>query len=210
MLKQEAKIKAEEKRPTSDWMEKSKELKFGGLPKKYQTAPPPEENIKLPTQPVKYTYTVTPSVKSGESSGLSFFDRFRRAGSGKGGSGGGPQGHKGCISGSCKEMMSEKAGKPTNQQNIGGAPGLSLKPQYSDRVVKKSKEQMAIDQEKYNTAQAEMERKKAERQARREANAAAYKASIEEQNAPKGVYANPRDLTPIRMKKTGGKLTKKR
>lgn len=207
MLEQEAKIKAEMKMG-GDWMQESKELKFGGPSKrkKYQTAPPPEEDIKLPTDATatpKYTFKGSyESKSSGESRG------GRIAGSGKG------FGQKqACIGESCGKVVAEGSsyagGSGTNYTGK-GAQGLSMKPQIDkSRIVKLTKEQQAEQNAKYQAAQDAMAVKQAERQAKREANAAAYKAAIAPKEEVvydfKSVYANPRDLTPIRMNKTGGK-----
>lgn len=202
MLEQEAKIKAEMKMG-GDWMQESKELKFGSPSKrkKYQTAPPPEEDIKLPTDATatpKYTFKGSYESKpSGESRG------GRIAGSGKN------FGQKNiCVGAGCKEVIA--AGSSDTGYQGKGAQGLSMKRQIDkSRIVEFTKEQQAEQNAKYQAAQDAMAVKQAERQAKREANAAAYKASIAPKEEVvydfKSVYANPRDLTPIRMNKTGGK-----
>lgn len=196
MLEQEAKIKAEMKMG-GDWMQESKELKFGGPSKrkKYQTAPPPEEDIKLPTDTKstpKFNFTVSGGNTAG--SGKSFGQK------------------QACVGESCGKVIaggsSYAGGSGTNYTGPGGAQ-LSMKPKYGDRMVKLTKEQKAEQHAKYQAAQDALAARQAERQAKREANAAAYKAAIAPKEEVvydfKSVYANPRDLTPIRMNKTGGK-----
>jgi hypothetical protein len=168
MLEQEAKIKAEMKMG-GDWMQGSKELKFGG-PTKYQTG------------------------------------KFKLVGS-PGGSGG----KQACIGESCGKVVaagtSYSGGSNSGTNYTGkGAQGLSSKPQIDrSRIVKKSEETLAAEQAYRDKQAANKAENDAKRQAARDANLAAYKATVEKQNAPTGVYANPRDLTPMRMKKTGGK-----
>lgn len=221
ILEQEAKIKAEMKMG-GDWMQDSKELKFGGPSKrkKYQTAPPPEENINIPTA-VKYTnFTVSQPLKTDDTMGRKdnfitravdkISDRFSTTAGGGNKGGGSTAFNKSCIGKDCGKMMKSKAGKETNRQNPGGAKGLSSSPQLArGRVVEKSPEQLAIDKEKYQTAQDTMLSKQAEREARAAENLKAFKAATAPKEEVdydfKSVYANPRDLTPIRMKKKGGK-----
>lgn len=193
MLKQEAKIKAESKKMGGDWMQESKELKFGGPSKrkKYQTAGA-EETTKDTTSTPKFNFTFSGGDTAG--SGKSFGQK------------------QACVGEGCGKVIaggsSYAGGSGTNYTGPGGAQ-LSMKPKHGDKVVKLTKEQQAEQQAKYDAAQAEMLAKRADREARREANAAAYKASIAPKEEVvydfKRVYANPRDLTPIRMNKTGGK-----
>lgn len=155
MLEQEAKIKAKMKMG-GDWMQESKELKFGGPSKrkKYQTAPPPEENINIPTA-VKYTnFTVTPTEEPKEKVKLSGESRGGRT---AGGGGGGPKGFdKQCIGSDCKKMMASSSGKTTKYEGP-GAPGLSTRPQYSDRLANLTEEERiaGLENEAYYKAQAE-------------------------------------------------------
>jgi hypothetical protein len=204
MLKQEKKIKAESKKMGGSWMEDSKELKFGG-PKKYQT-----EGIKE-TPSYSFNWTVSPAEPEKET----FFDRLANKFSkvaGGGNKGGGSTGFdRKCLSGDCLDMMSAKGGKETNAQNQGGAKGLSSSKQLErGRVIDKSEAQIALEQAGKDERAANRAEIDAKREAARIANKAALDASIAKLNAPTGVYGNPKDLPSIRMKKTGGKLFKKR
>jgi hypothetical protein len=140
MLEQERKI--EKKKMGGNWMEDSRELKFGG-PTKYQTGKPREEVAQEVTP--KYTIgNLTFSVgdlepekekkQSGESRG------GRTAGGGN--KGGGSTGFdKSCLSGDCLEMMNSKGGKETNPQNQDGPTGLSKTPLYADRLANQTEEE---------------------------------------------------------------------
>ena len=205
MLKQEKKIKAESKKMGGNWMEDSKELKFGGPTKKYQT-----EGIK-DTPSYNFNWTVSPVEPEKET----FFDRLANKFStvaGGGNKGGGSTAFdRKCLSGDCLDMLSSKGGKETNAQNQGGAKGLSSSKQLErGRVIDKSEAQIALEQAGKDERAANRAENEAEREIKRQANKAALDASIAKLNAPTGVYGNPRDLTPMRMKKTGGKLFKKR
>jgi hypothetical protein len=114
---------------------------------------------------------------------------------------------KQCVGAGCKDVIaggSSYAGVSGSNYTGAGATGLSSKPQYADRVVKKSAEQIAADQAVIDTRQAKMAANQADRQARREANLAAFKEATapkpEVQYDFKRVYA-----TEPGMQKTGGK-----
>lgn len=114
---------------------------------------------------------------------------------------------KQCIGTGCKDVIaggSSYAGVSGSNYTGAGATGLSSKPQYADRVVKKSPEQIAADQAVIDTRQAKMAANQADRQARREANLAAFKEATapkpEVQYDFKRVYA-----TEPGIQKTGGK-----
>jgi hypothetical protein len=149
MLKQEKKIKAESKQTGGDWMQGSNELKFGGpsKPKKYQTAPPPEENINLPTATTTPTYTWTVADQRGEYKEEVKPSRSNIGGRTAGGSNKG-EGSKGfdksCVSGDCLDMMKSKGSSTTNRQNTEGATGLSDKAQIDkSRIVYQTEEEKA-------------------------------------------------------------------
>jgi hypothetical protein len=218
MLEQEAKIKAEMKMG-GDWMQGSKELKFGG-PTKYQTGKPKEEVASTPT----YTkFTFTPTAETDKALGIKkdnfirrtidkISDRFASTAGGGNKGGGSTAFDKGCIGKDCGKVMKEKAGKKTNPQNQGGAPGLSSSKQLArGRVVDKSEAQIALEQKGIDERAANKAENEAEREIKRQANKAALDAEVAKINTPigNGVYGNPRDLTPIRMNKnkTGGKKT---
>lgn len=167
-----------------NWLEESKELMFGGATDRYGNTSSTSRKTggKKKYQTAGPKFTVTGNL-------------------------GALQGGTGCVSGSCKEVMASEGtsykGNGTNYTGPGAAQ-LSMKPKYQDRVVKKSAEQIAIDQGKIDAAQAKMAANQADRQARREANLAAFKEATapkpEVQYDFKRVYA-----TEPALKKTGGK-----
>jgi hypothetical protein len=129
MLEQEAKIKAEMKMG-GDWMQGSKELKFGG-PTKYQTA-----GVDGTVTPTYTKFTVTPTEPekkekaklSGESRG------GRTAGSGSN------FGQKDiCVGKGCDKVIA--AGSNDAGYQGKGATGLSTKPQYADRLANLTEEE---------------------------------------------------------------------
>jgi hypothetical protein len=169
MLEQERKIT--EMKMGGDWMQSSKELKFGGpsKPKKYQTAPPTEGDIKLPTDTTTPTYTWTVADQKGEytkevkSSGES--RGGRTAGSGKG------FGQKqACIGENCGKVVaggSSYAGGSGTNYTGKGAQGLSMKPKIDrSRIVTQTAEEKAAglaNEAKYKAeAKARMDAKKQE------------------------------------------------
>jgi len=203
MLEQERKI--EKKKMGGNWMEDSKELKFGG-PTKYQTGNAKEEVTPTPT----YTkFTLSPMEPEEEVKKDNFIrrtidkisDRFASTAGGGNKGGGSTAFDKGCIGKDCGKMMSAKGGKETNQQNQDGSTGLSKKPLYRDRLANQTEEEKEAGLENRAKYAAEGEAAKAKKKAERDARAAASAPT------PTGVYGNPRDLTPMRMKKTGGKKT---
>lgn len=203
---------------SSKWLEESKELKFGGPTKrkKYQTAGA-EENVTDATATPKFTkFTVTPPI--GEDKPMErkdnfitraidkISDRFSTIAGGGNKGGGSTAFNKSCLSGDCIDMLKSKGGNETNRQNPGGAKGLSDKKQIErGRVVEKSAGQIALEQKRLDEQATKKAEYEAKRAANRIANKAAFDADVAKQNAPTGVYANPRDLSPIRMNKTGGK-----
>lgn len=165
MLEQEAKIKAEMKMG-GDWMQESKELKFGGPSKrkKYQTAPPTEGDIKLPTDTTTPTYTWTVADQKGEYTKEVKPSRGSiggtTAGSGKN------FGQKNiCVGAGCKEVIA--AGSSNTGYQGKGATGLSDKPQIDrSRIVYQTAEEKAAglaNEAKYKAeAKARMDAKKRE------------------------------------------------
>jgi hypothetical protein len=146
MLEQEAKIKAEMKMG-GNWMQDSKELKFGG-PTKYQTGNAKEEVTPTPTY-TKFTVSpMEPEKKeklSGESRG------GRTAGSGSN------FGQKDiCVGKGCDKVID--AGSNDAGYQGKGAPGLSYKPQYGDRLANLTEDEKiaGIENKAKYDAEAEM------------------------------------------------------
>jgi hypothetical protein len=196
MLEQEAKIKAEMKMG-GDWMQGSKELKFGG-PTKYQTGTFQEEVATTPT-PTYTKFTVTPTepekkekVKlSGESRG------GRIAGSGSN------FGQKDiCVGKGCDKVIA--AGSNDAGYQGKGAPGLSMRPTVDrSRKSNQTEEEKLAGLENRAKYAAEGEARMAQKKAEREARAAAA-APAEVKYDFKRIYAmDPAD--PNAKQKTGGK-----
>jgi hypothetical protein len=199
MLEQEAKIKAEMKMG-GDWMQSSKELKFGG-PTKYQLA---GVNETTPT-PTYTKFTVTPTEpEKKEKAKLSGESRGGRIAGGGNKGGGSTAFNKACIGESCRDMMSSKGGKETNAQNQGGAKGLSMKPKIDrSRIVNQTADEKLAGLENRAKYAAEGEARMAQKKAERDARAAAS-APTEVKYDFKQVYAtDPAD--PNAKQKTGGK-----
>jgi hypothetical protein len=194
MLEQEAKIKAEMKMG-GDWMQGSKELKFGG-PTKYQTGKPKEEVTPTPTY-TKFTVTPTEPEKkekaklSGESRG------GRIAGSGSN------FGQKDiCIGKNCDKVIA--AGSNDAGYQGKGAPGLSMRPTVArSRKSNQTEEEKLAGLENRNKYVVEGEARMAQKKAERDARAAAS-TPAEVKYDFKQVYAtDPAD--PNAKQKTGGK-----
>jgi len=140
MLEQERKI--EKKKTGGEWMQDSKELMFGGPTKRYQLGNIKDGEVTPETTPTPtYTkFTVSP-MEPEKKEKLSGESRGGRI-AGGGNKGGGSTGFdKSCLSGDCLDMMSSKGGKETNAQNQGGAPGLSTRQQYANRLANQTEEE---------------------------------------------------------------------
>jgi hypothetical protein len=121
---------------------------------------------------------------------------------------------KSCISGDCNKMMAEvgqdQGGKGTGYEGT-GASFNATKNRYNLNIVEKSQEQLDKEEAARNAARGKAEMKQAGRQMTRDENLALLreaqaKAEMKAKFAgASGVYANPRDLSPIRIEKTGGK-----
>lgn len=198
MLEQENKIKAEERKMGGNWMQDSKELKFGGMPKEMKYAnggpgdPPVDSAVTKPKTPAFKLDLSSVSFGDGSIAGKD--------------SGGGSKGFdKQCIGKDCMKMMKSKGSSSTNRQNLEGAKGLSDSKQLEPgRVVYQTEEEKQAGLANRNFYAAQGEAKKAQRKA---------EAAI--RNAPpapietdfKQVYAvDPNaPFDPNAKQKTGGK-----
>jgi hypothetical protein len=134
MLEEERKI--EEKKMGGNWMEDSRELKFGG-PTKYQTGKPREEVAQEVT--TKYTIgNLTISVDESE-----LEKEKKQSGESRGGRTAGSGSNFGqkdiCVGEGCDKVIA--AGSNDEGYQGKGAPGLSYKPQYSDRLANQTEEE---------------------------------------------------------------------
>jgi hypothetical protein len=192
MLEQEAKIKAEMKMG-GDWMQDSKELKFGG-PTKYQTA-----GVDGTVTPTYTKFTVTPTEpekkEKAKLSGESRGGRIARSGSNFG--------QKDiCVGKGCEKVIA--AGSNDAGYQGKGATGLSMKPKIDrSRIVNQTAEEKLAGLENRNKYVMEGEARMAQKKAERDARAAAS-APAEVKYDFKQVYAtDPAD--PNAKQKTGGK-----
>jgi hypothetical protein len=138
MLEQERKI--EEKKMGGNWMESSKELKFGG-PTKYQTGKLREEVAQ--EDATKYTIgNLTISVDKSELEKEKEKEK-KLSGESRGGRTAGSGSNFGqkdiCVGEGCDKVIA--AGSNDEGYQGKGAPGLSYKPQYSDRLSNQTEEE---------------------------------------------------------------------
>jgi len=201
MLEQEAKIKAEMKMG-GDWMQSSKELKFGGPTKRYQTAgvdetTPYSGGVNF-LQDLKAQQAAEAPVPSNPSTPKFTIGKTSFAGSGKGYGASGAQ----CLSGDCKQVIEREGQAATQPRETGLGKFNATKKIHGDKVIKLTKTQIAEQQEKADQARANMIAKQNADKAQRTANNA---AALEAIRKTQGRGTVETTMQGIANQKTGGK-----
>jgi hypothetical protein len=196
ILEQERKI--EEKKMGGNWMEDSKELKFGGLPKpkKYQTAPPPPSGVNF-LEDLKAQQAAEEPVKSNPSTPRFTVGPTNFAGSGEGYGGSGYQ----CLSGDCKDVVEREGQAATQPRETGISRFNATKKRHGDKVVKLTKAQIAEQQAQADQDRADMKARKIAEKAQRDANNA---AALEEIRRSQGRATEDSTMQGLEQK-TGGR-----